>query len=74
MSFKCSSHHKIVFDHLRMTTDMVNTVFICRIGIKYIKQIASRTVCAYAHVFQKLPGCALIGACALIRMNTVCHL
>ena len=24
-----------------------------------------------AHVFQKLPGCALIEACALIRMNMV---
>ena len=23
------------------------------------------------YVFQKIPGCALIGACALIRTNTV---
>ena len=28
-------------------------------------------MCAYAHVFQKLQGCVLIGACALIRTNTV---
>ena len=37
--------------------------------LKY--QYASRTLCAYAHVFRKRPGCALIGACALIRMNTI---
>ena len=46
-----------------------NTVFMCKIGLKY--QYASRTVCTYAHGFQKRPGCALIGACALIRTNTV---
>ena len=28
-------------------------------------------MCAYAHIFRKRPGCALIGACALIRTNTV---
>ena len=27
--------------------------------------------CALMRVFQKRPGCALIGACALIRANTV---
>ena len=43
----------------------------CKIVIKC--QYASRAVCAYAHVFQKRPGCALIGACALIRTNTVCN-
>ena len=39
-------------------------------GTKY--QYFSRVVCAYAQIFQKRPGCALIGACALIRTNTVC--
>ena len=34
-------------------------------------QYASLAVYAYAHDFQKQPGCALIGACALIRTNTV---
>ena len=28
-------------------------------------------MCANAHAFQKWLGCALIGACALIRTNTV---
>ena len=41
----------------------------CNIGIEY--QYFSRAVCAYAHVFWKQPGCAVIGACALIRMNMV---
>ena len=39
----------------------------CRIDVKY--QYAIRAVCAYACVFLKRPGCALIGACALIRTN-----
>ena len=34
-------------------------------------QYARRVVCAYVYDFQKRPGCALIGACALIRTNTV---
>ena len=60
----------MVFDHLRLSCDAVDTVFICKIGIIY--QYASRAVCAYAYVFGKRPGCALIGgACALIRTNTV---
>ena len=29
-------------------------------------------MCGYEFVFRKRPGCALIGACALIRTNTVC--
>ena len=41
----------------------------CKIGIKY--QYACQAVCAYAHDFRKRPGCVLIGACALIRTNTV---
>ena len=36
-----------------------------KICAKY--QYASRAVCAYAHIFQNSPGCALIGACALIK-------
>ena len=28
-------------------------------------------MCAYVHVFWKQPECALIGPCALIRMNMV---
>ena len=28
-------------------------------------------MCAYAHDFRQRLGCALIGACALIRTNTV---
>ena len=39
-----------------------------KIGLIY--QYVSRVVCAYAHDFWKRTGCALIGACALIRTNT----
>ena len=31
-------------------------------------------VCAYEYIFQKRLGCALTGACALIRTNAVCIL
>ena len=41
----------------------------CGIGVKYQYEI--RAVFAYARVFRK---CALIGACALIRTNTVLFL
>ena len=61
--------NKIVFDHLKFSFKAVNAVLMCKIGIKYQK--ASRTVCAYGHIFRKRSGCALIGACALIRTNTV---
>ena len=44
-------------------------VLMCKSGLKY--RYVGRAVCAYAHNFQKQPGCALIGACALIRMITV---
>ena len=37
--------------------------------VKY--QYASLEVCAYAHIFQKRPGCAVIGACGLIKSKTV---
>ena len=46
---------------------MANIVLMCKIGVKYL--YASQGMCAY--VFGKRPGCELIGACALIRMNTV---
>ena len=39
------------------------------VGLKY--QCFSRAVFAYAQEFRKRPRCALIGACALIRTNTV---
>ena len=41
----------------------------CRISVKY--QYTIQAVCAYAYDFQKIPGCALNEACALIRTNTV---
>ena len=72
MSFKCSNHCKIVFDHLWLSFDVANTVLLCKIGIKW--QFASRAVCAYAHDFRKRPGSTLIGACALIRTNMVPHI
>ena len=69
MSFKSFNCCKIVSDHLRLSFNATNAVFLCRIGVKYHYTI--RVVCAYAIVFRKRPGCALIGACALIRTNTV---
>ena len=59
MAFKYSCRYKILF----------YTVFICSMCVKY--KYASRTVCGYANDFRKSPGCALIGACVLIRMNMV---
>ena len=58
-----------MFHHLRIGLNAVNTALMCKIGTNY--QYASQTVCAYDHVFRKRSGCVLIGACALIRMNTV---
>ena len=69
MSFKYSNCWKVVFDHLRLRFNASNVVLMCRIGVKY--QYTIRAVCAHAYVFQKRPGCALIGGCALIRTNTV---
>ena len=44
----------------------------CIIGVNY--QYTIQAACAYnAHVFPKQPGCALIGACTLIRMNMVLY-
>ena len=63
---KCSNRRKLLFDHLLVR---FNVVFLCKIGLKC--QYASRAVCAYVHIFQKIPGCALIAACVLIGTNTV---
>ena len=38
-------------------------------NVKYTDLLVEK--CALMHVFQKRPGCALTGACALIRTNTV---
>ena len=69
MSSKYSNCLKVVFDHLRFSFNASNAVLMCRISVKY--QYTIQAVCAFAYVFQKIPGCALIGACALIRTNTV---
>ena len=74
-AIKCSNCCKIVFDHLRLHLNASNAALMCRIGAKYKYTIhavcAYAPVCAYAHVFQKWPGFALIGACVLFRMNTL---
>ena len=62
MSSKFSSHHEIFFDHLRIR---FSVLLMCKSDIKY--QYVSHAVCAYTHIFQKRPECALIEACALIR-------
>ena len=49
---------------------MVIIVLMYKLGVQY--QYAIPAVCAYAHNFLEQKGCALIGACVLIRMNTVC--
>ena len=71
MSFKCSNHCKIVFHHLRLSFNLVNTVLMFNIGIKY--QYVSRSLWANAHDFRKWQGCALIRVCMLIRTNMVHH-
>ena len=48
---------------------MANMILMCKIGVKF--QCASQGVCAYVPVFGKRQGSALIGACALIKTNTV---
>ena len=58
-----------MFDHLGLSFNAVNMVIMCKFGLKY--QYAGRALCAFAHIFRERLGCALIGACALIRMNTV---
>ena len=68
MSFKCSNCYKVVYDHFRLNFNASNES-LCSIGVKYQHTIGA--VCAYAHVVRKRPGCALIGACAPIRTNTV---
>ena len=70
MSFECPKCFKIVFDHFALCFNKGNLVFLCNYCLKY--QYASRAVWAYAHVLRKIPGCALIGACTLIRTNMVC--
>ena len=55
---------------LGLSFNSVNMVIMRKNGLKY--QYAGQAVCAKAHIFHKRPGCALIGACALIRMNMVC--
>ena len=50
---------------------MSNAELMCRIDVKY--QYTIQAVCAYAHVFLKQLGCALIGACALTRRNMISH-
>ena len=66
MSFKCSIRLKTAIHHLMLSFD---TVFMCKIGVNY--QYISRAMCTYEHdfFFRKRLGCAVIGACALIRMN-----
>ena len=69
MSFKCSNCCKIVLDHLRFSYNASYVVLMYKIDVKY--QYAIRAVCADACVFRKRPGRALIGACPLIKMNTM---
>ena len=68
MTFKCSNHFKIVFDHLRLSFNAVNMVFFSKNCVKYTKLLVQK--CAFMHVFQKRSGYVLIEACALIRTNT----
>ena len=42
----------------------------CRIGVKYQYTTCNRAVCAYAQVSRKRLRCALIRACALIRIRS----
>ena len=65
MSDKRSNHHKILYDHIRIS---FNGVLMCKICINTNMLVEH---CALMRIFQKAPGYALIGACVLIRTNTV---
>ena len=73
MSFMCFSRCKKVFEDLRLDSNAVYMVFRCKICVKYKYAMAPPKflLCAYAHVFRKRPGYALIRACVLFRTNTV---
>ena len=51
MSFKCNKRCKIVFEHLTLGFNAVDTVFMRSVGVKY--PYGSRAVCTY--------GCFLEG-------------
>ena len=66
--FMCSNRCKIVFKDLRFDL----TLFISNLCVKLVKNTNIPVEhCALIHSFRKRPGCALIGACALIKLNTV---
>ena len=68
LSFMFSNQCKIVFKDLRFDL----TQFISYLCVKLVKNTYIPVEhCALIHSFRKRPGCALIGACALIRINTV---
>ena len=62
----CSIRLKTAIHQLMLSFD---TVLMCKICVNY--QYVSRAMYAYEHVFQKRLGCAVIGACALIRTNMI---
>ena len=64
MSFKSSIRLKTAIHHLMLSFD---TVFMCKIGVNYISR-------AMNMFFRKRLGCAVIGACAIIRMNIVVNI
>ena len=60
LSFKCCNHCEMVFDHLRLSFNAVNIVFMRKTGIKY--QYVSQ--CALIHVLgndQGVPLCEHVG-------------
>ena len=68
MALKWPYRCKIVVRRIQVSFKSVYAVFMCNIGVKY--QYGSRAVCAHFVILPKRTGCALIGACALIRTNT----
>ena len=58
MSFKYFNRFKIVFYHLKLRLNEVNTVFLYKHCVKY--KYASRAVCAYVHVFGNDQGVRLL--------------
>ena len=46
--------------------------YFCVKNVKYTDLLVEKCALMHMFFFQKRPGCVLIGACALIGINTVC--
>ena len=70
MTFECYTRCKIVFYQLKLRLHVANMVLMRKTEAYNTNMLVKQ--CALMNMFfRNLSGCALIGACALIRTNTV---